>query len=317
MKTMKIFAAAALTLAVFASCSKLNEFPVFEEDQSFVAFAKATYMVAEDSGQLSIPVSLGAYGTEEDKTLPKTNVSYTILDASLDGGSYTAVKDVDFKDTNVDGVLSFDGSKVTQNIVIDIINRAGEYTGDITFGVLISTASNNMKISSEKLVKVTITDNDHPLASILGEYTVTCKTYDGSAAQDPYTLTLTKDPDDVHVVHIDYITPGCKSYSSWGDWSCVGTVSEDLKTITIARGQICGQGSEEPAWYQSADDTFELHTYVMVGGSSLSVTKTGSFEMVSTTPGVFSTEENIWLYPAVTAKYYTNFVAFAPVWTKK
>lgn len=319
MKNIKILLAAALTLVAFASCSKLNDFPVFEADQSYVAFAKSSYTIAEDGGQLVIPVSIASYGTEADKNLPKTNVSYKLLDKNSEGSKYTAEKGLDFDDANVDGVLVFDGTKMTQNIVIDIKNRVGEYTGDITFGIELSTASNNLKIAAENLVKTTITDNDHPLASILGEYTVTSYApTDPTTAVASYTMTLTKDPADVHVVHIDYIVHDTKtSFASWGDWSVVGTVSDDLKTITVAVGQTCGQGSDNPAWYQSKSDVFELYEYELTPDGMLSISKTGNIEFVSTTPGVFTTESNIWLYPVETAKFYSNFGAHGPItWTK-
>ena len=301
----KVLLGSALAVVAASSCSDLNEFPVFDEAESFVEFDKTTYNVPENIGQISIPVSIGAYATE------RTVVSYTILDASLEGGDYNAEKGVNFNDRSYSGVLIFDGDVWTSNIVIDIVNLEGVYTGDLKFAVKIESSSST-KVSAENTAVITISDLDHPLASILGEYTCTGKKYDCETDIDSYTITLSKDAVDVHTVHIDYITPGCKQYSTWGDWSYVGTVSADLKTITIARGQKC------QAWYQTEEDVFELYTFEGLSGNSImGLSNTGSFEMTQTSDGVWTTDANIWLYPVVTGSFYTNFVIAAPVWTKK
>lgn len=301
-KITKIFAGVALAVIAFASCSKLNEAPVFEEAESFAAFSGSTFNINEDGGKIVIPVNIAAYSTV------KTNVSYTILDASLDGSKYTAKNGVDFRDTNTDGVLVFDGTTYTQNIVIEIVNQPGVYTGDITFGIELQSAS-GLKLSSEKLCQVTIADLDHPLASILGEYTAT--SYDPAGVPTSWTVTLKKDPADVHVVHIDYIVKGAMDYKSWGDWSYTGNVSDDLKKITVPLGQ------KTQAWYKSEDDVFILKTFSAFDGSSISgVTDAGNLEITCTAPGKWSVG-NVWLYPAVTKAYYSNFYGMNMIWVKK
>lgn len=299
-KLSSILTIAALT-AAFVSCDKLNEFPTFEASESFAAFEKASFTIDETGETLVIPVSIAAYENV------KTNVSYTILDATTDS-QYSAKKGVDFKDTSADGVLVFDGSSSTQYITIEILPHVGEYTGDLTFGIELQSAS-GLKLSAEKLCKVSISDIDHPLANILGEYVG--KALDSNGGEVSWTLHLTKDPSDVTVVHIDAIEKGCVDFASWGDWSYVGTVSEDQKTIYIARGQ------KTEAWYQSADDQFILKTFEVFNGSSISgILDSGNIEVTMTAPGVWSVG-NIWLYPAVTQAYYTNFCAQNVTWTKK
>ena len=304
----------AALVAAAASCSKLNEAPVFDEADSFVAFDKSTYIVDEDCVSLTIPVSIAAYSPV------KTNVSYTILDESLEGGKYTAKKGVNFSDENPDGVLIYDGESFTQNIVIDIVNIEGEYTGDLTFGIKLESAS-GLNIGNESVVKVTISDLDHPLSSILGSYTAQGKTYSGGD-QTAYTLTLSKDPEDLSTVHIDYITYGCKQYSSWeaeGEtWEYIGTVTRDdngnINGINIARGQ------KTTVYYSSLSDFFELRTFESVtGGYIVGILSTGSFDMTlsSTDPVTWTTDANIWLFPVVYQMYFSNFYTCTPVWTKQ
>ena len=310
----KVLMGSALVIAAASSCSKLNEAPVFSESESYVAFEKSSYSIAENGGQLTIPVSIAAYNTV------KTNVSYSILDVDVEGSGYTAKKGEDFTDQNADAVLIFDGTVWSQNIVINIKEHAGTYTGDLKFAIKIDSAS-GLKTSAENIVVVTITDNDHPLSSILGTYTAQGKTYSGGD-QTAYTLTLSKDSEDLSTVHIDYITYGCKQYASWESegetWEYIGTVTRDengnINGINIARGQ------KTTVWYSSSDDVFELRTFESVtGGSITGIQNTGSFDMTlsGTDPVTWTTDANIWLFPVVYQAYYSNFYTCTPVWTKQ
>jgi hypothetical protein len=79
-------------------------------------------------------------------------------------------------------------------------------------------------------------DVDHPLADILGSYTV--KGTDQFAGGVEYTMNLLKDPKDVTVVWCDAI---CQLASSVrGRLNVYGNVSEDHNTITFPCGQDTG-----------------------------------------------------------------------------
>lgn len=302
MKTTKIILGSILAVLAFASCSKLNEFPTFEASESFAAFASSTFAINEDGGSLVIPVSIASYGGT------KTNVSYVIKDITLDGSGYTARKGVDFTDTNADGVLIFDGSTDTQYITINVLPHLGSYTGDLTFGIELASAS-GLKLSSEKTCKVTIADIDHPLANILGAYTANATGANGEAQQ--WTVNLTKDPTDVHVVHIDYICKGALDFKGWGDWSFVGTVSDDLKKITVPLGQ-----KTKCVFNGVAGDYLILKTFEKLeGGSIYGISDAGNLEIECVEPGKWNVG-NIWLYPIITQAYYTNFCSQNITWTK-
>ena len=118
----KIMAGAALVTA-FASC-ELNDFPTFDEADSFVAIDKTTIMVNETAGQVVIPVTIASVDPM------KTAVTYEIVDSTA-----KVNKHYKLNSNYESGVLSFDGTTRTQNIVVDIIDSTGVYTGDLVFTV--------------------------------------------------------------------------------------------------------------------------------------------------------------------------------------
>lgn len=292
MKKIFIFLNVIALGALVASCN-LNTDPVFDDANAFVELGKASVTVAEDGGSISIPVTLASLNGVEEM------VSYETVDGTAKAG-------IDFALADPTATLTFDAENRTQNIVINIINRAGEYTGDLSFEVKLA-ATGSLSAGMVTSCKVMITDNDHPLAAILGTYT--CESLNYGKAPQSWETQILKDPDDVTVVHITAITPGCAAYPSWGDWSYSGTVSEDKKTITFAAGQEC------EAWYQTESDTFALLTWA--DGIYLYDDEDIVFTYDDAT-GTWSTPSNIWLYPVETESLYTNWCVRGPMtMTKK
>ncbi|MBQ9462750.1 MAG: hypothetical protein IJU68_03740 [Bacteroidales bacterium] len=191
-KLYTILASAAVTIFM-VGCQNLNTLPEFEESESFASFPTLSFGIDENGGQVRIPVQIASLKPVN------TVVSYEIVDGTAKAG-------VNFKDTNPDAVLSFPGSTWEDNeqyIVIDIIDKAGEYTGDLSFTVNILSAT-GLKISAENTCKVDIYDLDHPLAPILGSYSGSAvSSYDGAVS---WTMNLLKDAKDVKVVWIDGLT---------------------------------------------------------------------------------------------------------------
>lgn len=196
----KILTIAFVALLLVPSCKKLNETPVFEASESFAAFTADAISVDENKGTLSIPVEVASIDPV------KTTVSYKIVDGKAKVGE-------NFKDLNESAVLVFDGTTRSQNIELQIIDKAGEFTGDLDFSIELIAAT-GLKLSMEKTCKVTIVDLDHPLAAILGEYTVSCNDY--WKGEHTYTMTLTKDEKDVTVVWCNKIVSlsGSRAYAN-------------------------------------------------------------------------------------------------------
>ena len=232
MKKIVIFLSVAALSVVAASCSNLNTEPSFDDRNAFVEFDKGSKVVKEDDGEISIPVTLCSLKGIEDA------VSFEVKDGKAKAGT-------DFELLDGTAVLNFDSSNRTRNIKIKVIEHKGEYTGDLDFTIVLKSAGTS-GIGMVKKCKVTIQDNDHPLANILGEYTATGKYYDGSPLQ--WTVTFSKDADDPTILHIDALSPFCLDYASWGDWSIIGSVNDEKTEITVADNQAT------KVWYKTDGD---------------------------------------------------------------
>jgi hypothetical protein len=228
-KILMILCGAAI-LAV--SCDKLNQTPVFEASESFAAFVKGSVSVDENKGQVIIPVQIASIDPVN------TTVSYKIVEGEAKVGT-------DFQDTNESAVLTFKDGSRSENIIINIVDRQGEYTGDLDFSIELIAAT-GLKLSAENTCKVTICDLDHPLAEILGAYTATAtSSYDGEVK---WTMTLLKDPKELTMVWIDQITnemvgEKCRFYA------IVNKDEEDnILGITVPSGQYGGPLSGYLMW---------------------------------------------------------------------
>jgi len=270
------------------SCSNLNNNPVFDDANAFVEFGKTTLSVSEDGKSVSIPVTLASLkGLSE-------NVSYEAVDGTAKAGT-------NFELADGSATLKFDSENRSQNIVINIKDNPGVYTGDLKFTVAIKNAG-SLGIGMNSKCTITITDNDHPLASILGAYTATDKSY-GKADQS-WTLNMSKDPDDVTVVHIDALIKFCAGSSKY---DVTGTVSEDLKTITIANGQ------KTKDYDASATDFMSLLTWT----DGIYVDTTTDIVMTQVEPGVWTCPSNIGFWGCESHTLYSNTIDRGPLTLKK
>ncbi len=219
---------------LFSSCS--NDFVSFNDKNAFVAFDNASFSISETGGSLSIPVTLasvkGISETVSYKFIDEAN-TYTRTDKSGNVYDATAKQNVDFRVTGGSQTLTFGPDARTQYIQIEIINRAGVYTGDLKFRIEFDN-TNSVNEGAENNCVVTITDEDHPLSFILGDYTMSGTSYwYGPITWD---LTIYKDAKDESKVWFSNLA-GVNS--SWVDEDTrfYGIVSDDHKTISIPYAQ--------------------------------------------------------------------------------
>ena len=302
MKNIYKYVACAMALAGAASCTELNETPVFEDSKSFVAMGSTSYVVNEDCGKLLIPVTMASPTTKQ------ASVVYSVTDG-------TAKKGTNFKLTDEAAVLVFDGESYTQNIEIDIVNIAttaeqSGYTGDLTFSVSLESAG-DLDLGFIKSCTVKIMDLDHPLASILGTYSVSGTFYGGNAAS--WTMTMEKDENDPTVVWIDTPSYFAVAAASWGDYHVYGNVSEDLKTITIPCGQPCGPNSDEPAWCDDESDTFLFGSWE----PGIHLHDSGVVTFTQQGDGTWTTEDAPAVWPKASFTLYTQMLMDAGSMTWK
>lgn len=223
MKNIFKILAGAVILTAFASC-KLNHLPSFDDADSFVAVDITAIIVDETAGTVTIPVTIASIEPI------KTAVTYEVVEG-------TAKKGVHFDLQDESGVLTFDGKTRTQNIVLNIINKVGEYTGDVSFSVNLLNAGKTVKLGADVSCSVRIGDLDHPLAAILGAYSAKGYSYFDDV-EESWTLDMYKDDNDVKVVWIDGIIPLLSGRYPASDYRVYGNVSEDMQTISIPAGQV-------------------------------------------------------------------------------
>jgi len=201
-----------------ASCN-LNEFPTFDDNDAFAAFSKSSLSTAENSGTLNIPVhvtSLSGVGT---------TVSYEFVNG-------TAKQGVDFEDASGSGTITFSAGESEKNIVVNIIEHPGVFTGDLSFSVNFKS-SGDIKMGANNSCNVTIGDLDHPLSSILGTYL--CKSTSAWGDDLEWNMVFLKDESDVSKVWIYNIFAS----DGWADYDTIfyGIVDDGLTNIAVPLGQ--------------------------------------------------------------------------------
>lgn len=218
-----------LLLNVFALCLLVacnpNEYATFNDNDAFVAFDGASFSVKEDVGTLKVPVTLASVAGLEK------NVTVVGVDGKAKAG-------VDYNIKN-GGSLSFNSETRTAYVEIEIINRAGVYTGDLDLTLKFDDLG-GVNAGARSSASVTIQDLDHPLSPILGTYTATTESGRGKFS---WTVTLEKDASDVTKIWILDLDPYFASYgyvSSVGYNTYYGVVNSDLTQIAMPCGQAVG-----------------------------------------------------------------------------
>ncbi|MCI1640317.1 MAG: hypothetical protein LKI42_03460 [Bacteroidales bacterium] len=289
-KFLRILSGAAV-LALFAACDP-NTTPKFDENDAFASFDKSSIEVSEDAGTVSIPVTIATIDPVA------TTVTYSVED----GG--TAVEGTNFSLADPSAVLTFDGKTRSGNIVVNIVDLAGKYTGDLSFTIKIDNAT-GLNIGADNTCKVTIGDKDHPLADILGSYAVAC-TNEDATLPNSYTMTLSKDPDDVSVVWCDYIMPFSFSNSTI-DLAVYGNVSG-----TAGHRVISFPYNQETKYVNSTYGKFVFDGWTDAGDGGYNVIQTGNAVFTEVSDGVFTSPDQLTFLATYVWGLSSGFT-----WTKK
>ena len=211
--TYGLMAAAMLS---FVSCN-INDYPEFDDSDAFVAIQSTTAAIAENAGKtLEIPVMLTSLNGLSG------SVDFTIEPASTAG----AVEGTNFKVVNSSKTLTYSADAAVQNIVIEPIDN-DTFGGDVKFTITL-TNPQGVNLGANKSCVVTIEDNEHPLAFILGDYTGKGEeNWDGDVE---WAARIEKDATDLNKVWITHFLPSC-------DGAVYGVVNAEKTTITIPLGQ--------------------------------------------------------------------------------
>jgi hypothetical protein len=242
-KTILYFSIIVAGVLWGASCS-LNETPVFDDSEAFAAFEKATLSVNENAGTLRVPVRLTSLS---GKT---STVTYQIIDSTAQEGR-------DFEVVGGSSVLTFSAEDPVQYIVFNILEHAGVFTGDRSFGIKL-TGGGSVNLGAVDAATITIADLDHPLSFMFGNYKGT-----GVDAWDftSYTwlgVVFEKDAEDVTKVWIRNIFEAAAAATAATKQSVYGIVNEDKTLLTIPVHQAVGTVSGYNAFFEGATIPFSM-----------------------------------------------------------
>ena len=216
--------------ALFASCQSVD-LPTFSEEDTFVALQAKSFSVAENAGsEFKIPVNLVAISARD------LTVNFEI-DTTAYAGVNAAKPGVHYNLKNADKTLTFSSEgEMVQYIVIEPIDNP-DYEGDVKFDIKLSTTDCNL--GANYTATVTIVDDDHPLAAagILGTYRVVGQSpFSNLPGPFNWTCVVQSDPDFENRVWFSQIAPD----AGFTQAAVMGTVSDDMSTITILSGQSLG-----------------------------------------------------------------------------
>lgn len=234
---MILVVAAALALLSMASCNRKVEY----EFSPYATMYSNTYTVAEDAGEVKIPVLIkNATGAEVQ------------LSVNIEEGK--AVEGVDYEVISpANGILSFSGETDSLDVVIQINDSfLGEFTGAKDFTVSISSLTEGLPLGLTTSTKVTIDDLDHPLAAFIGKWSGEMVGMFGNW-KGLSTITISADPDGDPFTDL-IVDGGINPYfvAAIGANPAFSAVV-DGNILTVAAEQPCGYSDVVLLGFNAAD----------------------------------------------------------------
>lgn len=228
----------AATMFSFVSCD-INEYPKFDNANAFVAIQQTSASISETGEELSIPVMLtslgGMNGSVDFEITPDEQKG------AVEGTHYTILND--------SKTLNFTADAATQYIKFKIIDN-DVFGGDVKMTITLKNAQ-GVQLGASKTCVVTIEDDEHPLAFILGTMTAIGYDYFSDGAEEEWTATFEKDPADLTKVWIYNICSGGCSLPVYG------IVNEEKTEIRIPVGQATANTSSHDVILEGFRDNGE------------------------------------------------------------
>lgn len=224
------FGLVALATMAFSSCS--NDLPEFNDADAFVALRATTASFVENGE-----------GTEIDVLLTSLNG----LEGSVDfeivpDEAAPATEGVDFTIENASKTLTFTKDAPTQSIKIKAIDN-DVYTGDKRFTINLVNAK-GVNLGANKSITVTVEDNEHPLAFMLGTYAAKGSSLFNGDIE--WTVKIAKDDTDAAKVWISNMVPGGSNTPIYG------TVNDAKDEIRIpVKQDIVITASYPHVWFEA------------------------------------------------------------------
>ncbi len=167
---------------------------------------------------------------------------------STEGIDNPAIEGTDFNVINSSNTLTFANYYSTDTIYIDAIDN-DLYDRNKTVNIVLSNPTNGFELSNESIFELSVIDNEHPLALVIGIYSMTYSGYwdkkssnfvEKSIVKGTYNVTTTPDPEDETKLIVSGIVGGADDVSA--------SVDLDAMTITFERqpvGDHAGYGETD------------------------------------------------------------------------
>lgn len=211
-----------LTLGVmlFASCEE-DEITLSEK---IVGFSQSSGLISETS---TTPIKIPVYNAAKSGSGCSVNFSF-----SVEGVANPAVEGTDFTVVNTSNTLSFANYYATDTIIIQPIDNS-IYQGNKTIKIILNEPTGGFELSEQSTYTLTVADDEHPLALILGTFTETDYVYADGSIEAVYTdaITIAAHPTDVTKVLITNFWDG-------GGYVIEATVNLATNSMVIAPGQL-------------------------------------------------------------------------------
>jgi hypothetical protein len=233
--TYGLLAAAALSLA---SCN-VNDMPEFDDADAFLAFTSSSAKVSETAGSIQIPVMLTS----------RAGLSGTVT-IEVDAEKSTAAEGKDFTIDNK--TLTFDAANPVQKFTVSVKDN-DEFTGNRTVKLKLTNTSLNLGAAKE--CTLTIEDDEHPLAFILGTYHASADSYFSNRGHYDWDITVARDDDDINKVWIGNLDPFffANGFMAPEENNFYGFVSDDKTQILVPVDQEVGYKTEVLAGFDNPD----------------------------------------------------------------
>lgn len=224
------FGLVALATMAFSSCS--NDLPEFNDADAFVALRATTASFVENGE-----------GTEIDVLLTSLNGVEGSVDFEIvPDEAAPATEGVDFTIENASKTLTFTKDAPTQSIKIKAIDN-DVYTGDKRFTINLVNAK-GVNLGANKSITVTVEDDEHPLAFMLGTYAAKGSSLFNGDIE--WTVKIAKDDTDAAKVWISNMVPGGSNTPIYG------TVNDAKDEIRIpVKQDIVITASYPHVWFEA------------------------------------------------------------------
>lgn len=183
--------AAGLSFAL-AACDD-NDPQSFIAADSHASFPTTTASLNENATEaLEIPIALAGIKGSGEVTVTLT--------ASSEGEKSPAVEGTDFVIENKK--IVFEEGCGVQNVIVRPIDN-DVFTGKKTFRIIISATSPKLAESVQNSVLVSLVDDEHPWAAIIGTYAISgISAFDGTAVEIPALVAASDE--DTNVLNVNF-----------------------------------------------------------------------------------------------------------------